>query len=348
MRVLVTGATGFVGSHAVCELLRRGHQVSLLVRDTEKAEKLFAERGVSVDQLVQGSVSSTADVSKALQGCDAVIHAAAITPMQGASEQELLATNVDGVKQVVGGALEAGINNIIFVSSLTAIFKPYPARVDENSPIAESAHPYGKSKAAAEAYVRSLQAQGKGVKTVYPGGIVGPDDPGLSATLMSLQYRMTQGFKVTSRGTQQIDVRDLAAIMVALLEKSDAEPGRYITTGHYMSWADFAALLEKVSGAVLEKKKIPGWFLRTVGVFYDIKRKFAPVALPISAETMRYATQWPDAPQSPALNQLAVSLRPVEDTFLDTLCWMLQRGLLQPGQVPALQNPQTPAAANQA
>ena len=249
MRVLVTGSPGFVGCHVVRALKNQGHDVVTLVRSVDKATALFQKHGIVVDRLVTGSITDGMVVRDALQGCDAVVHAAAITPMQAASEAELVATNVDGVKQVLGQAVAAGINNAVFVSSITAIFNTDPRKMRADAPVAQSKHAYGRSKAQAEEYVRSLQAQGKGVKTVYPGGIIGPDDPGRSATLMSLLYRMTQGFRITSGGTQQIDVRDLAAFIVALLEQDSGQPGRYLTAGHYMAWADFADLLDNVSGS---------------------------------------------------------------------------------------------------
>jgi nucleoside-diphosphate-sugar epimerase len=336
MRVLVTGSTGFVGFHVLRALKRKKHEVVALVRSTEKAQRLFAQYGVVVDRLVVGSIADSNVVRDALQGCDAVVHAAAVTPMQVASEKELLATNVDGVKNVIGTACELGINNNVFVSSITAIFNTNAARMSADAPIAKSKHIYGQSKAQAEAYVRSLQAQGEGVKTVYPGGIIGPDDPARSATLMSLLYRMTQGFRITSGGTQQIDVRDLAAFIVALLEKNDGKPARYLTAGHYMAWREFADLLDAISGKKLPRSEIAGWKLRLFGRITDIKRLFKPDPSPISAETMRYATQWPCVKNADEIQQLGIVLREPRATFTDTLRWLGETGLLDKALLPKL------------
>lgn len=336
MRVLVTGGTGFVGFHVASALKARGHEVVLLVRSAEKAQALYQRHGLSMDRLVCGSITDPAAVREALQGCQGVVHAAAITPLQAASEAELVATNVDGVRNVIGTALDLGINAAVFVSSITAIFNTDPSRMSADAPVARSKHAYGRSKAQAEEYVRQLQAQGKSVKTVYPGGIIGPDDPGRSATLMSLLYRMTQGFRITSGGTQQIDVRDLACFIVALLEKQDGQPGRYLTAGHYMTWSEFADLLDSISGTPLPRSEIAGWKLRLVGTFYDIKRLFKPDPSPISAETMRYATQWPAVRNAAEFDALGVSLRSPRETFTDTLRWMGETGLLDKQRLPAL------------
>ncbi|HSC76461.1 MAG TPA: NAD-dependent epimerase/dehydratase family protein [Pseudomonadales bacterium] len=336
MRVLVTGSTGFVGFHVVKALKAKGHTVVALVRSADKARQLYEQHGIVLDHLVVGSVSDNKIVRDALHGCEAVVHAAAITPMQAGSEQDLFATNVDGVKNVIGAACEMGINNAVYVSSITAIFNTDARKMSADAPVAQSRHTYGRSKAQAEEYVRSLQAQGKGVKTVYPGGIIGPDDPGRSATLMSLLYRMTQGFRITSGGTQQIDVRDLAAFIVVLLEQNSGKPGRYLTAGHYMVWSEFADLLDNISGATLPRSETAGWKLRLFGQITDIKRLFKPDPSPISAETMRYATQWPEVKNAEEMMALGVTLRPAAETFTDTLRWMGESGLLDKKLLPKL------------
>ena len=336
MHVLVTGSTGFVGFHVVKTLKAKGHTVVALVRNAAKAQQLYERHGIVLDHLLVGSVADNDIVRDALHGCEAVVHAAAITPMQAASEQDLFVTNVDGVKNVIGAACEAGIKNIVYVSSITAIFNTDAKKMQVDAPVAKSKHAYGASKAQAEEYARSLQAQGMGIKTVYPGGIIGPDDPGMSATLMSLIYRMTQGFRITSGGTQQIDVRDLAAFIVALLEKNDGKPARYFTAGHYMLWPVFADLLDNVSGGTLQRSETAGFILRLTGYFYDIKRLFKAVLSPISAETMRYATQWPEVKNAKEISELGIKLRPSAETFTDTLRWMGESGLLDKKLLPKL------------
>jgi nucleoside-diphosphate-sugar epimerase len=336
MRILVTGSTGFVGLHVVRALCHKMHEVVVLVRNAEKAQTLFQQYGVTVARIVVGSIADETVVRDALQGCDGVVHAAAVTPMQEADEKMLFATNVGGVKNVIGSAVQLGINNVVFVSSITAIFHTDAARMTPDAPIASSRHPYGQSKAQAEQFVRSLQAQGAGIKTVYPGGIIGPDDPGRSATLLSLLYRMTQGFRITSGGTQQIDVRDLSAFIVALLEKKDGKPARYLTAGHYMPWAVFADLLDSVSGKKLPRSAVTGWKLRLLGALCDFKRLFKSDPSPISAETMRYATQWPPINNAAELALCGVTLRDPRETFTDTLRWMGETGLLDKNVLPAI------------
>src|SRR5690606_35755991 len=149
---------------------------------------------------------------------DGVVHAAAGTPMQIASVEQLFAVNVGGVKNVVGSALALGIERIVCVSSITAIFNPDASRVTADAPLAASQLPYGQSKVEAEIYLRELQANGAPIAIVYPGGVIGPDDPGFSDSFKALKHRIENGFRIFGDGGMQfIDVRDLAALIYSLV-----------------------------------------------------------------------------------------------------------------------------------
>lgn len=337
MRVLVTGGTGFVGYHTVKALRQREHQVVLLVRSQEKAAQLFASAGVQIDDYVCADICDRQQLAAAMQGCDGCLHAAAITPLQAADDTEVMRVNLTGTQAVLETALAQGVKNIVYLSSIAAIFDRDPRKVNPQAPVEIPQQIYGKSKALAEIYVRQLQQRGEPIATIYPGGIVGPEDPALSATIMSLRYRLSDVFTETSSGTQQLDVRDLAGYITALLERGVAQPEQYLLAGHYLSWTEFADLLEQISGRPLNRKKVPGWLLRAMGTLNDIKRKVGmTVASPVSAETMKYTTQWPKIDNTAALQTLDFTLRPPQQTFTDTLRWMKQKQLLSQEQLPLL------------
>lgn len=335
MKILVTGATGFVGSHVARKLQRDGHRVILLVRSTDKARQLFSRLAEPVPELVVGDVSDGAAVATALAGCEGVVHAAAGTPVNIGDTSALSKTNVEGTRQVIGRAVDAGIRHIVYVSSITAIFNTDADKVTEHSPLVPSTMAYGQSKVDAECLVRELQDRGAGIAIVYPGAIIGPDDPGLSATFKALLYRINQGFRITEGGMQHVDVRDLAAIIVALISQAETT-GRHLTPGPYRSWRQWADIIEQSSGVELQRVAAKGWVLRMVGRCYDIKRKFTELDSPISAETMRYSTQWPEVKPSASLAAMGCHFRPPEETFADSLRWLAEAAYLPREQLPRL------------
>jgi nucleoside-diphosphate-sugar epimerase len=335
MKILITGGTGFVGSHVCRQLLDAGHRVQLLVRDRDKALAYYEGTGGALPLLVQGDITDRASVTAALSGCDAVVHAAAATPMTSASTEQLFAINVGGVKNVVDAALAQGVSRIVCISSITAIFNKDASRVTADSPLVKSRLPYGQSKVQAEIYLRKLQAQGAPISIVYPGGVIGPNDPGFSDSFKALKHRMENGFRIFGDGGMQyVDVRDLAALVCSLVTSGGA--GRFLLPGVYCTWSEMADIVESVSGCTLQRIPAQGWKLRMVGRVMDGIRLFRKVDSPISAETMRYATLWPNINNTDELGKRGLSLRSTRETFQDAITWMVKSGHLSASLCPAV------------
>ena len=335
MRILITGGTGFVGSHVCRQLMAAGHAVRLLVRDAEKAEAYYRALGEGIPELRVGDVTDVASVQAALQACDGVVHAAAATPMQMGSVEQLFAVNVGGVKNVVGSALDLGIKRIVCISSITAIFNRNASKINVDTPPAKSKLPYGQSKVEAEIYLRELQHQRAPITIVYPNGVIGPDDPGFSDSFKALKHRMENGFRIFGKGgIQYVDVRDLAAVVCSLVLSGGS--GRILLPGVYTTWTALADTIEAVSGCRLQRIPAQGWKLRLVGRVTDVVRLFKTVDSPISAETMRYATLWPDIKNSQELARRGLQLRSTRETFSDAIAWMVKAGHVAPGLCPGV------------
>ncbi len=335
MKILVTGGTGFVGSHVCRQLLAGRHQVRLLVRSIDKAQSWYEQLGEGIPELIRGDVTDNTSVQAALLDCDGVVHAAAGTPIKMKSLEQMFAVNVGGVKNVVGSALACGIEHIVCISSITAIFNEDASRVTADAPPASSSMPYGQSKVEAEYYLRDLQSQGAPVSIVYPGGIIGPDDPGLSDTFKALKHRIENGFRIFGEGgMQHVDVRDLSALVCALVV--DGGAGRYLLPGVYCQWTELADIVEQVSGCQLQRIPAQGWKLRLVGRLVDVLRKFRPVDSPISAETMRYATLWPNIENTGEMARRDLALRSTSETFADAITWMVNAGHLEASLCPKI------------
>lgn len=329
MRVLVTGATGFVGFHAVKRLLGEGHGVRALVRDRDKGARVLRPLGVAEEDLIVGDMTDGEAVTRALEGCDAVIHAAAgVSVTAGRTDFE---ANIEGTRTVVGAATAAGAETV-YVSSLTAIFDP-KRETTESSPLAESRTHYGRSKAAADAWVRARQQEGAPIGIVYPSGVVGPDDPGFSESVRA--YRsFLRGTLQTEGGTQLVDVRDLALLLSRMLEQKTH--GRVIAAGPHFSWDEFTTLLEQVTGATVSRIKAPGWVLRGAARGADLVGRLSGRSMPLTGEGVEIATRWRPIADSAQVRELGVVWRDPAETLADLFRWYVEAGRLPAKAVPAL------------
>jgi nucleoside-diphosphate-sugar epimerase len=331
MRALVTGATGFVGFHAARTLAARGHEVRVLARSLEKAERLFrSERDV---EIAVGDMTDAVAVEAALAGMDAVLHAAATVSFSRGEADALRDANLAGVRNVLGSAAEAGLGAMLYVSSLTTLFDPRGPDPTEESPVIEVRNPYTRAKAAAEREARALEAAGAPLATVYPNAVIGPDDPGWSESVAALRGFMSRCL-ASAGGTGFVDVRDLVALLVALLEAKAT--GRYLLGGQFLTWDEIAAQLEAVLGRPVRRLSAPAPVLRAMGSLVDLVRRFRAVDSLISREGMDHATRMRPLPNTPALAKLGIELRPLAETFEDTARWMLAAGRLKPHHAPRL------------
>jgi len=196
VKVLVTGGTGFVGSHAVAALQRSGHRLRLLVRDPGKIQRVLEARGIEIDDYVVGDMTDAQAVRTALTGCDAVLHAAATL----FGDNEIYAANVQGARNVLGIGFELGIDPILFISTVVAMFPPTGECFAIDDPVRGLKTTYGRSKVESERFARELQAQGAPIVAIYPAGVFGPDDPGPGETTKGLRYGIRFGWPITTGG----------------------------------------------------------------------------------------------------------------------------------------------------
>jgi dihydroflavonol-4-reductase len=332
VKVFVTGGTGFTGSHTVRALVTAGHDVRLLVRDPAKVRRVFEPHGFVPADIVVGDMTDSGAVEAGLAGCDGVVHTAALVDLRRAAARLVEESNARGVELVIGGAARRGLPSIVHVSSLGVFFVPGGPPLSPDMPIASGTTAYGRSKAQSEVYVRRLQEQGAPIRISYPAGIVGPDDPGMSAANNGLYSFLRDAAILTSSGLQVVDVRDLAALHVKLLELAPGEH-RYAAATEMLSWADFYALLERLTGRRLRRIRVPGRLLRAAGSVSDVVKRVHDFNFPLTRDAMEFTTQWPGADSERTTRELGVSFRSVADTFRDTLAWLYRAGHLTAAQV---------------
>jgi dihydroflavonol-4-reductase len=333
MRIFITGASGFVGAHSAMELLKAGHEVRLLLRDPSAVQRYYKNLGFQVEDIVQGDMTDADLVRSNMRACDAVLHCAAMVTLGQRNAEQVIQTNVGGVKNVVGGAHELGIPNILYVSSSLVFFHPGTTHIDESSPLGTSSNPYSRSKVISEQYVRELQESRAPIQVTYPTSVIGPDDPKFSEGNKALRLFAELVMLITTTGLQYIDVRDLAHTHRLLLERgcpSTPQAARYLTTGHFQSWADIADLLEAATGRRVRRISAPPGLLLALGSLCDKIKHFVPFEFPMTREAMTYVTQWAIADASKLQSELDISFRELEATYGDTIKGMRDAKHMKP------------------
>ena len=320
MKVLVTGGTGFVGAWTAKAAQDDGHQVRFLVRNPDRLHTSAEQIGVDVRDHIVGDIADPDATAAALRECDAVIHCAAMVSTDPNRCEEMLRTNLEGARNVLGGAVAAKLDPIVHVSSFSALFRPGLPMLHADLPVAGGSDGYGKSKAVVEAYARGLQDAGAPVNISYPGMVLGPpagDQFGEAAEGVQAAIKM-RGVPGRSAAWIVIDVRDLAALHVALLQPGQG-PRRYMAGGRRIAVDRLAFLLGAAAHRNLVVYPVPDVGLRVLGRLFDVIGDHLPFETPINSAAMQYYTQMPPADDSPAERDLGITQRDAAQTLADTI-----------------------------
>jgi dihydroflavonol-4-reductase len=329
--VLVTGGTGYVGSHATAALARAGHRIRVLARSPASIPAALEPLGVDGVEAAIGDVTDPAAVEHALQGCDAVLHAASVFSTDPRKADAITSVNVRGTDIVLGTAHGLGLDPIVYVSSEVALLPPAPGEVlTPDSPVKRPPWTYCRSKADAELVARRFQALGAPVVSVMPAAVWGPQDPhlGEGATLATNVLRNRYPV-VMPGGMHIVDVRDVAAVLAAVMQ-----PGRearsFLVAGHYVTMPDLIRTLGDLSGRRLRFVTLPAWFLAAFGRTADLVQRRLRARLPWSGESIWIVNCDARCDDSRTREELQLEPRPLRETFADTLQWLVEVGHLTP------------------
>lgn len=327
MKVLLTGGTGFVGSHATKSLIRAGHEVRLLVRDPKKIDRVFKPHGVRPSDYAKGDITDADSVTSAIRGCDAVVHAAAVVATDPASEARIRETNFVGAKNVLDAAIAAGCDPIINISSSSALFPFTTDPVTTDHPVGTFDTAYGQTKAEVERYTRQLQDDGQPVTILYPAGVLGPHDPNMGEIMGGVKVWVTQALPVGGMTGGYVDVRDIAQAVVAAMKPAQG-PRRYLLWGHYVTHEELAEVLGRATGrSDIKTPKVPRFLMQGWGKAGDLARKYGK-DLVVTSEACDYLYNFKPADQSATTNELGITFRPLVDTLGDTVLWLHETGEL--------------------
>jgi dihydroflavonol-4-reductase len=316
-RTLVTGATGFVGSHVARALVERGDDVRVTVRASSSRAALD---GLDVEAVV-ARLNDRAALRRALHGVERVFHVAGTTNLRAPAD-ELLRVNVEGTRLVLEEALRAGVERVVHTSSVGAVGPAPPhGAVDERNAFPPGLGvPYAESKHAAETEALRVAAHGLPVVIVCPAHVFGRGDTGPTSTGVVRRFLLRRIPAFVPGAINVVDVVDVAA--GHLLADERGVPGeRYILGTRNYTWERLFSELERLSGIEGPALELP------VGVALALAEAASrgPLGAPVSPAEIRAAGHWWTCKSTKARRELGWTTRPHEDTVEDTVRWWEER-----------------------
>ncbi len=328
-RYLVTGATGFLGSHLVRSLIEHGHEVVALARSTEGlAEGAIERRG---DVLDEGSVRDAA------AGCVGVFHCAGKVSRKPEDAEELHRVHVKGTKIVLDACRAAGVKRAVIAStSGTVAVSDDPDHIaseTDETPIGIiNRWPYYRAKLFAERAALEMNSAGFEVVSINPTLLLGPGDLRGSSTEDVRLFLEKKIPAVPPGGMSYVDARDAAEAMRLAMDKGT--PGeRYLVGAVNLTIREFFGRLERVSGVKspwLPMPRLPADVARVGTKFLDDLARRVGVAMPVDAQSLDMSQFYWYLDASRAENVLGFKARDPMVTLLDTVNDMRERGVVWP------------------
>ena len=256
MRAFVTGGTGFVGGALVRHLLKNDLEVVVLARAGADLRQL---KGLNVN-LVDGDLSSVNALKKGMDGCDWVFHVAALYAFWGYSWEEFYQSNVEGTRNVLTAARQAGVRRVVHTSSIAVLAPPKQgdtANEDTPTHYEELVGFYKRSKYLAEGVVQEFVAKGLDIVIVNPSAPIGAGDWKPTATGKVIVDYLNRKMPAYVQSHQNmVDVEDVATGHLLAAQKGKIGE-RYILGGENLTLKQYLDLLSEGSGLPPVKLRMP-------------------------------------------------------------------------------------------
>jgi dihydroflavonol-4-reductase len=317
-RVLVTGATGFIGSHVARLALERSDELRLAVEEGSPdaaIADLDCERA-------RCDVLDRRSVRRALKGVERVFHCAGVTSVHPADAERLFEVNVGGTKVVMEECLRAGVERVVYTSSAAALGPAERGKAADESQLFTAGHlgiPYVNSVHEAEVEAMRLAAQGLPLVCVNPAACFGAGDVQLTSTRLVRSFLLGRIPVYTDGAASIVDVRDVAkGHMQADVRGRVGE--RYILGGRNYTFERLFADLGRLSG-IDPPVRLPARAAAAAAAVLGVGGR----SWPLTPLEVRAASNWWTYRSTKARRELGWRSRPHEETLEATVTWHLER-----------------------
>lgn len=345
-KIVVTGATGFVGYHVARKLVERNWGEVLCTARTDSNKRYLKELGV---RILPADLREPLSLEKALEGCDTLFHVAADYRLWAKNPQELIQSNVLGTENILFAARKMKVKKIVYTSSVSAVGRPHPSPLiplpkgegesqrvewerqfcgDESmDPTPEQLiGPYKKSKYQAELVARKFAREGLPVVIVNPSTPVGSHDIKPTPTgKLILDFLKKQMPVYLDTGLNLVDVEDVAEGHLLAAEKGKIGE-RYILGNKNLLLKEILDWLAKITGLPAPKFKIPYWVAYTAGAFSTAFAELTgiPPAIPLDGVKMAKELMFYDS--SRAVKELGMPQNSIEEALEKAVKFFRENG----------------------
>jgi dihydroflavonol-4-reductase len=326
MKVFLTGATGFVGHHVARALAAEGANLRLLVR---KSSNLANLEGIAGDTHV-GDLSEPETLKPALAGCDAVVHVAADYRLWIPDPQAMYKANVDGTRELLRMAREAGVPRVVYTSSVATMhFRTDGIVINEDTPVelADMVGHYKRSKFLAEQEAMAAAQAGQQVMILNPTTPIGPNDAKPTPTGRIFVDFLNRKFPAyMDTGLNLVDVAEVARAHVAALTKG--KPGRrHILGGENLTLKQILDKMSAITGIPSPTVRIPFAVAATYAFFEEwITGRIRGKEPRATLEEVRMGRKKMFASSARAQQELGFRIAPVYPAMRSAIEWFRTNG----------------------
>jgi dihydroflavonol-4-reductase len=327
MRALVTGATGFVGAAVARALLTAQWQVRVLARKGSNRRNL---QGLAVE-VEEGDLGDVDSLERAARGCTGLFHVAADYRLGAPDPSQLYRANVDGTRNILDAAGRAGVQRIVYTSSVATIGIPADGTPgDEATPnsLENMIGHYKRSKYLAEEMVREAARGGTQVVIVSPSTPVGPGDvkptPTGQLVLDAAAGRMPA---YVDTGLNIVHVDDVAAGHLLAYERGRAGE-RYILGGQDMTLREILGVIAALAGRKAPRVRLPYGVVLPIAYLAEAYAEFSGRSGRVTLEGVRMSRKRMFFSSAKAMRELGYAFRPPAEAFEDAIRWYRENGLL--------------------
>jgi dihydroflavonol-4-reductase len=322
MKVLVTGATGFIGGNLARRLLEQGYTVRALVRAGSRQRNLD---GLDVETFT-GDLTQPATLGPALKGCEGLFHVAAAYTFWTPDPACIYDANVGGTENILSAAARADVNRIVYTSSESTLDISGDAPVLNPEPDSLPGH-YKRSKCLAERKALDMAAGGLPVVVVNPTTPIGEYDVKPTPTgKIIIDYLNGKMPAFVNTGLNVIDVRDVADGHILAMEKGI--PGeRYVLGNRNVMLRELFLILEGLTGIKAPRFSIPLWTALAAGYcdeLFNGRLRGKEPRIPVDAVRAAHRVRFFDC--SRAVTELGMPQTPVEEAFKRAIDWFITNG----------------------